>query len=63
MMDLYDSVEDTLQIIAACSSHSTLRKLDFAKHKGTVVPPPQILAVLAALALSCSALEVVAGAA
>lgn len=63
MMVLYGSVEDTLQIIAACSSHSTLRKLDFTKHMDDVVPPPQIQAALAALALSCSELEVVVGAA
>jgi hypothetical protein len=56
-MRLFDSLEDGLAVVAACTGHPTLRELNLCSNSVDAVAAPAVGAALAALVAATSALQ------
>jgi hypothetical protein len=56
-MRLFDSLEDGLAVVAACTGHPTLRELDLIRNRVNAVAAPAVGAALAALVAANSELQ------
>jgi hypothetical protein len=56
-MRLFDSLEDGLAVVAACTGHPTLRELNLSYNRVNAVAAPAVGAALAALVAAESALQ------